>query len=986
MDQAIDNLVISVTASADSAARSLDRLGNSVRSMGGSARSAGSDMSALGNETKKVDSTIQRAARDASTSGGQIKRVGKDMEEAGKSAKKGSSGLAHFWSSLTRIAYYRAIRTIIKDMMQSFKDLYGWSKANNTQFSKSMDTLTTSMIYLRNSIAAAIAPIINALAPAIDKIVDLVVGAINVVNQFFAALSGAKTYTVAKKVQTTWESTFDNTSKKAKQTSDDIKRTILGFDEINKLDDQNKKNSSSSTGSSPYTKGYKEMFETKPLTGFFLTLSNWINEIGAGGGKVIAGILAGLAAIKLAIAALKTPIKAVTELAKSFMKVLVGKTIKLAVSLVRTGWETIKGWALSFGAAVVDLAVKIKTSVLELWARFAASWAALHPVVQVGIVASITALALWAAFKLDWLRIPDKLLEVKLAIQNTAEELWGDVKRGWNSVKETLGFSIQPEVATSASTAGKPQGVGVWEGAGVRGDLPGDENPLLISQLGKMFSNINLPNVNFSSLKKNVHDISGKLLPILVGIIGVGAAASALPSLGANANALLLTDQNKLKSQVKKMPTNAAALAYASKNPRSNNNIIRFDPTIGMSDAAKQKAKEFASAIVSNMGTVKTTISDTIDTSKTVLGGMATLIEQAARDSQNVSWEPVGRNITQTLSKGETQSFPEAKAKFNRDMEALRNSGYTYSYDAVGKYIISTLTTGIDTEKWKPIKSVLDMAWSMFNKKEEVPWITFGNEIPQEVSNGVNNNKNWAVQAAVDLGFAMYNAMNGVSFWDIGYNIIADVYNGFVNNTSWLANTLANTAKGLYNIMSGKTAVIATSTTTSRKTTVSNAKKPTKSAKAKSLGGILSNGIWTDIPQFANGTLSAGSLFWAGEAGPEIVGHVGGRTEVLNKSQLASAIYSAVQSAMAPAASNFAAAASSMRNPDAGQADYETLLMYIQQGNDATMRQNELLRQQNDYLRSINDKEWTAELTTAAVQRSLNRSNLRAGTTVVPVG
>lgn len=853
-------------------------------------------------------------------------------------------------------------------------------------FAKSMDRIATSTLYLKNSLGAMLAPIINTLAPIIDKVIDGIVAIINWVNKLFAMLSGSQTYTVAKKVATTWQDAGKDAAKSAKSAADDIKRTILGFDEINKLEKQNTSSGSGGSGSGNSGTNYSDMFETRKLEGWMLTVANFIDRFNLGWAGVLAGILGGLAAIKLAIAALKTPIKAVTELAKSFMKVLVGKTIKLGVSLVRTGWETIKGWALSFGAAVVDLAVKIKTSVLELWARFAASWAALHPVVQVGIVASITALALWAAFKLDWLRIPDKLLEVKLAIQNTAEELWGDVKRGWNSVKETLGFSIQPEVATSASTAGKPQGVGVWEGAGVRGDLPGDENPLLISQLGKMFSNINLPNINFAGLKKNVHDISGKLLPILVGIIGVGAAASALPSLGANANALLLTDQNKLQSQVKKMPTNAAALAYASKNPLTNRNAVKLSPLYGMSDAAVQKAKEFASAIVSNMGTVKKTVTDTIDTSKTVLGGMATLIEQAARDSQNVSWEPVGRNITQTLSKGETQSFPEAKAKFNRDMEALRNSGYTYSYDAVGKYIISTLTSGIDTDKWKPIKSVLDMAWSMFNKKEEVPWITFGNEIPQEVSNGVNNNKSWAVQAAVDLGFAMYNAMNGVSFWDIGYNIIADVYNGFVNNTSWLANTLANTAKGLYNIMSGKTAVIATSTTTSRKTTVSNAKKPTKSAKAKSLGGILSNGIWTDIPQFANGTLSAGSLFWAGEAGPEIVGHVGGRTEVLNKSQLASAIYSAVQSAMAPAASNFAAAASSMRNPDAGQADYETLLMYIQQGNDATMRQNELLRQQNDYLRSINDKEWTAELTTAAVQRSLNRSNLRAGTTVVPVG
>lgn len=70
-------------------------------------------------------------------------------------------------------------------------------------------------------------------------------------------------------------------------------------------------------------------------------------------------------------------------------------------------------------------------------------------------------------------------------------------------------------------------------------------------------------------------------------------------------------------------------------------------------------------------------------------------------------------------------------------------------------------------------------------------------------------------------------------------------------------------------------------------------------ARLNANGGIFSNGIWKNIPQFANGGLpSHGSMFIAGEAGAEIVGHINGRTEVLNKSQIASAIYSAVVSAM----------------------------------------------------------------------------------------
>lgn len=64
-------------------------------------------------------------------------------------------------------------------------------------------------------------------------------------------------------------------------------------------------------------------------------------------------------------------------------------------------------------------------------------------------------------------------------------------------------------------------------------------------------------------------------------------------------------------------------------------------------------------------------------------------------------------------------------------------------------------------------------------------------------------------------------------------------------------------------------------------------------------GGIYSNGRWKDIPQYANGGApSHGSLVFAGENGPEILGNANGKTEILNKSQIASALYSAVYSAM----------------------------------------------------------------------------------------
>ena len=61
------------------------------------------------------------------------------------------------------------------------------------------------------------------------------------------------------------------------------------------------------------------------------------------------------------------------------------------------------------------------------------------------------------------------------------------------------------------------------------------------------------------------------------------------------------------------------------------------------------------------------------------------------------------------------------------------------------------------------------------------------------------------------------------------------------------------------------------------------------------------SGFWKSIPMYANGTANAGlhgSMFVAGENGAEMVGHINGQTEVLNRSQIAQAMKSAVVAGM----------------------------------------------------------------------------------------
>ena len=76
------------------------------------------------------------------------------------------------------------------------------------------------------------------------------------------------------------------------------------------------------------------------------------------------------------------------------------------------------------------------------------------------------------------------------------------------------------------------------------------------------------------------------------------------------------------------------------------------------------------------------------------------------------------------------------------------------------------------------------------------------------------------------------------------------------------------------------------------------------SALGKADGGIYAGGQWHDIAKYAQGGMPRGSqLFLAREAGPELVGTIGGHTAVVNNGQIvssvASGVYNAVVSAFA---------------------------------------------------------------------------------------
>lgn len=242
----------------------------SLRTMYSEFKKSGGVLGAFGRTIKAVATTL------GSKLAAGMKQVTSSLGNAFTSkVHNATSALGSFLSSIKRIALYRMIRFAMSQLTQCFKDginnLYNYSALMGGTFANSMNSLATNAQYLKNSMGAMAAPLINALAPAIDFVIGKVVALFNILNQLFARLTGSKTYTAAKKVAATYggaaKDAAGTASKAAKKAADEIKRYTLGFDELNILGDKNKDSSGSGGGGGggASTPDYGSMFEELPI-------------------------------------------------------------------------------------------------------------------------------------------------------------------------------------------------------------------------------------------------------------------------------------------------------------------------------------------------------------------------------------------------------------------------------------------------------------------------------------------------------------------------------------------------------------------------------------------------------------------------------------------------------------------------------------------------------------------------------------------------
>lgn len=219
---------------------------------------------------KRIRTAIASAAKQLLKMTPLQKRVANGFSNIGKQANKMKRGLMMGAGvrGLVRLGAAGAIALYsVRMLKQGMENLVNYDATTMN----SLNMLKASLDTLRNALATAFAPIFNAIAPALNTLINMLSKAATAVAHFMAAITGQKSVVVAKKAVSGYSGAAAGAaknSKKANKAAKEYQSTLLGFDQINKLESNKGSDPASGgggAGAGAGGGGAGGMFETVPV-------------------------------------------------------------------------------------------------------------------------------------------------------------------------------------------------------------------------------------------------------------------------------------------------------------------------------------------------------------------------------------------------------------------------------------------------------------------------------------------------------------------------------------------------------------------------------------------------------------------------------------------------------------------------------------------------------------------------------------------------
>lgn len=271
------NIDIIISGQASAASNSVDtligklnELSNALDSIGSKARSAfsnfgsGMNTSSLDDLSGKLDDINSKMGQltgstgDVRTEFTDTSRIVADM---GKSASKSSGFLDKLGKSFARIAFYRFLRTVLKEITQGFKEgmdnAYQFSKVTGGPLAAAFDKVKSAGGQMKNQLGAALGTLVQQLQPVINFAINMLTRLAQILTQIFSLFGGSGTYLKAT------EGGLDDVGKAAGGAGGKIKGLLAAWDELNVIGQEK-----SGGGGGGNVQDFESMFENAPIEGW----------------------------------------------------------------------------------------------------------------------------------------------------------------------------------------------------------------------------------------------------------------------------------------------------------------------------------------------------------------------------------------------------------------------------------------------------------------------------------------------------------------------------------------------------------------------------------------------------------------------------------------------------------------------------------------------------------------------------------------------
>ena len=203
---------------------------------------------------------------------GKAKSAVASLKALSKPANKAAKSILKLSNMFKLMLIRMAMRAVVQGVKEGMQNLVQYSGDAN----QAMSELTSSMTYAKNSFAAAFAPILSFVVPAITVLINALATAVGYVNQFFSALGGKGTFVRAKKVNQDYAASLKKTGGAAKQAGKDAKKALAPFDDLVQIQREGADGSSGGSGGGIDP---SQMFETVAIDQGISDFANKLKEL-----------------------------------------------------------------------------------------------------------------------------------------------------------------------------------------------------------------------------------------------------------------------------------------------------------------------------------------------------------------------------------------------------------------------------------------------------------------------------------------------------------------------------------------------------------------------------------------------------------------------------------------------------------------------------------------------------------------------------------